>query len=83
MDTVRSGFASNNASLSTAMVESELARSLLRDTPDRNNLSFSNLNGIIANDKTRFPSSFATVATKGDMAQPDLPAKLAKITIVL
>jgi len=54
---VRSGLLSSNASLSMITVQSEFAFSLLSYTPEKNILSFSNLNGIIPNESMLFPDS--------------------------
>src|SRR5689334_17425448 len=79
---VRSGLLSSNASLSIIIVQSEFAFNLFNDTPEKKILSFSNLNGIMAKERTFLPLSFATCERIGANAAPDFPAKFAIITIV-
>src|SRR5690349_19152865 len=64
------------------MVQSEFAFNLFNDTPEKKILSFSNLNGIIAKERTFLPISFATCERMGANAAPDFPAKFAIMTIV-
>src|SRR5579864_7614569 len=79
---VRSGLLSSNASLSTIIVQSEFAFSLFNDTPEKKILSFSNLNGIMAKERTFLPASFATCERTGANAAPDFPARFAIMTTV-
>ena len=64
------------------MVQSEFTFNLFNDMPEKKILSFSNLNGIMAKERTFFPISFATCERMGANAAPDFPAKFAIMTIV-
>ena len=68
--------------MSTTIVESELARSRLSDIADKKSRSFSNLNGMIAKDRTFLPSYFAADATMGETAAPAFPARFANMIMV-
>ena len=64
------------------IVESELILNLFNEIPDWKILSFSNLKGIIANDRTFLFCSLQIDDTTGANAAPDFPARFAMITTV-
>ena len=64
------------------IVESELILNLFNEIPDWKILSFSNLKGIIANDRTFLFCSLQIDETTGANAAPDFPARFAMIMTV-
>ncbi len=73
---------SNNESLSRTTVHCESAFILFNEIPELKILSFSYLNGIMANEISPLSDSLQISDTTGDIAEPVFPAKLVINMIV-
>ena len=63
-------------------MHSEFAFTLFSETPELKILSFSYLNGIMANETSPLPDSLQISETTGDIADPVFPARFVMSTIV-